>query len=52
MGFGKVNTSNSRHFDISIGPNEEGVKFRQMLRLQRMETPLNFMLSNYNFLKM
>ena len=29
MGFGKVNTSNSRHFDISIGPNEEGVKFRQ-----------------------
>ena len=29
MGFGKVNTTNSRHFDISIGPNEEGVKFRQ-----------------------
>ena len=29
MGFGKVNTSNSRHFDISVGPNEEGVKFRQ-----------------------
>ncbi len=29
MGFGKVNTSDARHFDISIGPNEEGVKFRQ-----------------------
>tara|TARA_B100000427_G_C15350495_1_gene525237 strand:+ start:135 stop:575 length:441 start_codon:yes stop_codon:yes gene_type:complete len=29
MGFGKVNTTSARHFDISIGPNEEGVKFRQ-----------------------
>ena len=29
MGFGKVNTSDARHLDISIGPNEEGVKFRQ-----------------------
>ena len=29
MGFGKVNTTNTGHFDMSIGPNEEGVKFRQ-----------------------
>jgi flagellar basal-body rod protein FlgB len=29
MGFGKVNTSNTSHFDISVGLNEEGVKFRQ-----------------------
>lgn len=29
MGFGEVNTSNKRHFEVSIGPNEEGVKFRQ-----------------------
>ena len=27
MGFGKY--FDARHFDISIGPNEEGVKFRQ-----------------------
>ena len=29
MGFGKVNTTNERHFKVSIGPNEQGVKFRQ-----------------------
>jgi|TARA_B100000963_G_scaffold255247_1_gene223859 flagellar basal-body rod protein FlgB len=29
MGFGKVNISNKRHFEMSIGPNEQGVKFRQ-----------------------
>ena len=29
MGFGKVNINDSRHFEMSIGPNEEGVKFRQ-----------------------
>jgi len=29
MGFGEVNTTNKRHFAVSIGPNEEGVKFRQ-----------------------
>ena len=29
MGFGEVNTTDKRHFKMSIGPNEEGVKFRQ-----------------------
>ena len=29
MGFGKVNISNKRHFEMSIGTNEQGVKFRQ-----------------------
>jgi len=29
MGFGEVNTTNKRHFAVSIGPNEQGVKFRQ-----------------------
>ncbi len=29
MGFGEVNTVNERHFKFSIGPNDEGVKFRQ-----------------------
>ena len=29
MGFGDVNTTNKRHFQFSIGPNEQGVKFRQ-----------------------
>lgn len=29
MGFGKVNINDSRHFEMNIGPNEEGVKFRQ-----------------------
>jgi flagellar basal-body rod protein FlgB len=29
MGFGEVNTTNQRHFKVSIGPNEQGVKFRQ-----------------------
>ena len=29
MGFGKVNISNKRHFEMSVGPNEQGVKFRQ-----------------------
>ena len=29
MGFGDVNTANKRHFQFSIGPNEQGVKFRQ-----------------------
>jgi|TARA_B100000123_G_scaffold250482_1_gene209397 flagellar basal-body rod protein FlgB len=29
MGFGEVKTTDKRHFKISIGPNEEGVKFRQ-----------------------
>ena len=29
MGFGTVRTSDVRHFDTSIGPNEEGVKFRR-----------------------
>ena len=29
MGFGKVNISHKRHFEMSIGPNEQGVKFRQ-----------------------
>jgi flagellar basal-body rod protein FlgB len=29
MGFGEVNTSSKRHFEVSIGPNEEGIKFRQ-----------------------
>ena len=29
MGFGDVMTTNVRHFDTSIGPNEQGVKFRQ-----------------------
>ena len=29
MGFGEVNTNNERHFKVSIGPNEQGVKFRQ-----------------------
>ena len=29
MGFGEVNISDRRHFAMSIGPNEEGVKFRQ-----------------------
>ena len=29
MGFGKVNISDKRHFEMSIGPNEQGVKFRQ-----------------------
>jgi flagellar basal-body rod protein FlgB len=29
LGFGKVNTTNKRHFDIALGANEEGVKFRQ-----------------------
>ncbi|NCV19920.1 MAG: flagellar basal body rod protein FlgB, partial [Rhodobacterales bacterium] len=29
MGFGKVNVSDKRHFEMSVGPNEQGVKFRQ-----------------------
>ena len=29
MGFGEVKTTDKRHFKISIGPNEEGVKFRR-----------------------
>tara|TARA_B100001778_G_scaffold321123_1_gene312193 strand:+ start:252 stop:566 length:315 start_codon:yes stop_codon:yes gene_type:complete len=29
MGFGEVNTSNQRHFKMTFGPNEQGVKFRQ-----------------------
>ena len=29
MGFGEVNTNDRRHFKVSIGPNEQGVKFRQ-----------------------
>lgn len=29
MGFGDVQTSNARHFTTSMGPNEQGVKFRQ-----------------------
>ena len=29
MGFGEVNTNSERHFKMSIGPNEQGVKFRQ-----------------------
>ena len=29
MGFGEVKTSNQRHFKMSFGPNEQGVKFRQ-----------------------
>ena len=29
LGFGKVNTTDKRHFDVSLGANEEGVKFRQ-----------------------
>ena len=29
MGFGSVMTTDARHFDTSIGPNEQGVKFRQ-----------------------
>ena len=29
MGFGEVNTTDQRHFKVSIGPNEQGVKFRQ-----------------------
>ena len=29
LGFGKVNTTSKRHFDIALGANEEGVKFRQ-----------------------
>ena len=29
MGFGEVNVSDRRHFAMSFGPNEEGVKFRQ-----------------------
>lgn len=29
MGFGEVKTTDKRHFKISIGTNEEGVKFRQ-----------------------
>ena len=29
MGFGEVNTNDKRHFKVSIGPNEQGVKFRQ-----------------------
>jgi flagellar basal-body rod protein FlgB len=29
MGFGEVNTTNKKHFKMSIGSNEQGVKFRQ-----------------------
>ena len=29
MGFGEVNTNDRRHFKVGIGPNEQGVKFRQ-----------------------
>ena len=29
MGFGNVSITNARHFETSIGPNEQGVKFRQ-----------------------
>ena len=29
MGFGEVNTNDRRHSKVSIGPNEQGVKFRQ-----------------------
>ena len=30
MGFGEVNTSNKRHFEVSIGPNEEGLNSGRM----------------------
>jgi flagellar basal-body rod protein FlgB len=29
MGFGEVNTTDNRHFKMSFGPNEQGIKFRQ-----------------------
>ena len=29
LGFGKVNITDKRHFEVSLGPNEEGVIFRQ-----------------------
>ena len=29
LGFGEVKTSNQRHFKMTFGPNEQGVKFRQ-----------------------
>tara|TARA_A200000113_G_scaffold73903_2_gene64793 strand:+ start:4998 stop:5438 length:441 start_codon:yes stop_codon:yes gene_type:complete len=29
MGFRNVSITNARHFETSIGPNEQGVKFRQ-----------------------
>ena len=29
LGFGKVNTSDNRHFEVATGSNEKGVKFRQ-----------------------
>ena len=29
MGLWEVNTNDRRHFKLSIGPNEQGVKFRQ-----------------------
>jgi flagellar basal-body rod protein FlgB len=29
MGFGQLQTSDSRHFNMSVGPNNEGIGFRQ-----------------------
>ena len=29
LGFGKVSINDKRHFDVAIGSNEKGVKFRQ-----------------------
>ena len=29
MGFGEVNVTDKNHFKFGIGPNDEGVKFRQ-----------------------
>ena len=52
MGFGTVRTSDVRHFDTSIGPNEEGVKFRRNITPSKAAILWNYMLSNYNFLKM
>ena len=39
MGFGEVKTSNQRHFKMSFGPNEQGVKLDKMLRPRKMEIP-------------
>ena len=54
MGFGEVNTNDRRHFKVSIGPNEQGVKFRQNvtpskdgntveLHVEQMQFPENVM---------
>ena len=29
LGFGEVNTSNQGHFEMTIGSNDKGIKFRQ-----------------------